>query len=199
MTISSTIYVVDDDAAVRESLTMLLEAAGYTVSTFQNPEEFLDKCAPECKGCLILDVNMPGMTGPELQEALAKRSIRLPILFLSGHGTIPITVRAIKAGAVDFLTKPVNGALLLERIREALQKNGTGENQRAVNPRLSTLTRREREIMEMAVEGLTSKQIAKHLDISFRTVQIHRAHIMQKTDTANLMELARLIMDVDKD
>jgi len=190
------IFVVDDDAAVRDSLRMLLKADGHDVATFASAQEFLDVCTPETQGCVILDVKMPGMDGPTLQEELNRRAVRLPIVFLSGQGTIPITVRTIKAGAVDFLTKPVDGSELLACVRDALKAGMAAQeldaDRNSSASRLSTLTDREREIMELTIEGRTSKEIARQLAISYRTVESHRAHILRKTGAANLIELARL-------
>jgi FixJ family two-component response regulator len=190
------IFVVDDDAAVRDSLAMLLETAGHAVATFSGGRDFLDACTPGVTGCIILDVSMPDMDGPTLQEELARRGIRLPVIFLSGHGTIPTTVRTIKAGALDFLVKPVDGSVLLARVRDALARWSLLQEQaeiyQSVAARLATLTEREREVMALAVAGQTSKEIAQRLAISYRTVEIHRAHVMQKTGASNLLELARI-------
>jgi len=197
MSDSKNVYIVDDDAAVLDSLGMLLEASGYTVSTFRCGQDFLQHCSPEMLGCLILDVDMPNMDGPTLQEELNRRGVNLPIIFLTGHGTIPLTVRTLKAGALDFLTKPVAGTVLLERVREAMgkctQQLEQQQASRGVAARLATLTAREREVMKLAVEGHTSKEIAQRLAISYRTVEIHRAHLMQKSGASNMLELARLI------
>lgn len=187
---------MDDDAAVRNSLVMLLEAAGHTVATFSGGEDFLDACTPAIRGCIILDVKMPGMDGPTLQEELTRRGFHLPVIFLSGYGTIPMTVRAIKAGAIDFLTKPVEAGALLALVQEALKLDALiqkkAQTQLSLSSRLAALTEREREIMALAVAGYTNKQIAQHLAISHRTVEIHRARILQKTGASNLLELARL-------
>jgi FixJ family two-component response regulator len=191
------VFIIDDDAAVLDSLGMLLEASGYTVATFHGAEDFLEVCTPETHGCIILDVDMPDMDGPALQDELKRRGLTLPVIFLSGHGTIPLTVRALKAGAIDFLTKPVSGTVLLERVQEAMEKSAQMRERssasRAAAARLSTLTSREREVMNLVVEGYTSKEIAQRLNISYRTVEIHRAHLMQKSGAANMLELARII------
>jgi FixJ family two-component response regulator len=188
---------VDDDAAVLDSLGMLLEASGYQVSAFDGAEAFLNACSTDMLGCLILDVDMPNMDGPSLQEELSRRGIKLPIIFLTGHGTIPLTVHALKAGAMDFLTKPVSGSVLLDRVGEAMKKCSLLSEQKqasiTVAARLATLTAREREVMKLAVEGYTSKEIAQRLAISYRTVEIHRAHLMQKSGASNMLELARII------
>jgi FixJ family two-component response regulator len=190
------IFVVDDDESVRDSISMLLEAGGYVVAAFARADDFLNFCTHKTQGCIILDVNMPGMDGPTLQEELTRRGVRLPIIFLSGQGTIPLTVRTLKSGAMDFLTKPVKGAVLLSSVHEALERfSGMHEQDilsRSVTARLAMLTEREREVMLLAVAGHTSKEIAHRLEISYRTVEIHRAHVMQKTGASNMLELARI-------
>jgi FixJ family two-component response regulator len=192
----SKIFIVDDDASVRDSISMLLEAAGYGVATFPSAHEFLDVCTPDTRGCIILDVNMPDMDGPALQEELTRRGLRMPVIFLSGQGTIPITVRTLKAGAMDFLTKPVKGSVLLTRVQEALELGSIlqkkADTSHSIDARLALLTEREREVLNLAVLGHTSKEIAQRLDISYRTVEIHRVHIMQKTGASNMLELARM-------
>jgi FixJ family two-component response regulator len=190
------IFIVDDDAGVRDALTMLLEAGGYAVEAFQSAADFLDSCTPGALGCIILDVDMPGMDGPALQEELKRRGSRLPVIFLSGHGTIPVSVRAIKAGAVEFLTKPVEGAALLAHVKKALEQASQlkrkEDSYQSASSRLETLSKREREVLKLAIAGHASKEIAKRLGISFRTVEIHRAHVLQKTGASNLLELARI-------
>ena len=189
------IYVVDDDAAVRDSLRMLLKADGHEVETYSSAEEFLAVCRQGMLGCIILDIKMPGMDGQALQAELNRRGMKLPVIFLSGQGTIPVTVRTIKAGAVDFLTKPVDGAELLSSVRQALKQDDFQVGQdtgRHMSRRLLALTAREREIMLLTIEGQTSKEIARQLSISYRTVESHRAHILRKTGASNLIELARI-------
>lgn len=196
MNSQTNVFVVDDDAAVRDALTMLLEASGHNVSSFSSAGDFIDACTPDIPGCIILDLNMPGMDGLMLQEELARRGIQLPVIFLSGHGTIPVTVRTIRAGAMDFLTKPVDGAVLLARVRQALDlcllQQQQNNSSLPTASRLAKLTSREHEIMLLVVAGKTSKQIAQHLAISFRTVEVHRAHLMQKTGASNVLELSRV-------
>ncbi len=197
MSTSRKIYIVDDDAAVRDSLRMLLKTDGHEVETYASSEEFLAACVQGMQGCIILDIKMPGMDGQALQAELTRRGLRLPVIFLSGQGTIPVTVRTIKAGAVNFLTKPVDGAELLSSVREAL-KLGSPQlsheaNRPVVSPRLLALTAREREVMLLTIEGQTSKEIARQLSISYRTVESHRAHILRKTGASNLIELARIV------
>jgi FixJ family two-component response regulator len=195
------VFVVDDDEAVRDALAMLLETAGYTVATFPGAEKFLEACTPYSPGCVILDVDMPDMDGPSLQQELIRRNVQLPVIFLSGHGTIPTTVRTIKAGALDFLTKPVDGSVLLARVQDAFKESARlrkqAEERQSANSRLKCLTERENEVMKLAIAGYTSKEIAQRLSISYRTVEIHRAHIMQKTGASNLLELARIASAVE--
>ncbi len=190
------VFIVDDDYAVRDSLGQLIETAGFACRTFESAEHFLQAYCPDQPGCLLLDVNMPGMTGDELQTELIFRNIRLPIIFLTAYGDIPMTVRTIKAGAIDFLTKPVPGKLLIERIELVLQHESQRCEQEmaelAVYNRLNHLTPRELNVMSQIVEGHSNKEIARHLGISHRTVEIHRARVMEKTGATNLPELVRL-------
>lgn len=191
-----TVFVVDDDAAVRDSLSLLCESAGWPVECFDCAEAFLASYRPERPGCLLLDVRMPRMSGPQLHEELARHGRFLPIIYLTAHGDIPMTVRAIKAGATDFLTKPVDGALLVERVQAALsidqefrRRDAMLDGQRA---RLAELTEREREIMSLALSGQCNKTIAKSLGISHRTVETHRSRILQKTGASSMIELGKL-------
>ncbi len=193
----STIFIVDDDEAVRDSLRWLLEANGYQVRSFAGAEEFLEAYDPDQVGVLIADVRMPGMSGLELQEALIARKAPLPIVFITGHGDVPMAVSTMKKGAVDFLEKPFNEADLrnivanmlaqaTERVREAQAHR----NQQAV---LNRLTAREQQVLERIVAGRLNKQIAGDLNISIKTVEAHRANIMEKlevTTVADLMKIA---------
>lgn len=192
------VFIVDDDAAVRDSLAMLLDAAGYTVVTFPGPKDFLNAYRPDTPGCIIIDVDMPDMDGPALQQELIQLKSRLPVIFLSGKGTIPLTVRTIKAGAMDFLTKPVEASILLAKVRDALEQALSQQKQEEAESdqclRLERLTEREREILTLLGEGFTSKEIAQRLNISPRTVDNHRTNILQKTRASNSMELLRIAM-----
>jgi len=196
MSTTPTVFVVDDDAAVRDGLALLLDTAGLAVETYDGAAAFLAVCSPGRAGCLILDVRMPDMSGPELQAELTRRGIDLPIIFLTAHGDIPTTVQAMKGGALDFLTKPVVGSELLERVRAAFDKSARLREQesasRSLRERLEGLTGREREIMKLVADGLPNKEIARTLGISHRTVEVHRARVMQKTGVTNLVELSRL-------
>ncbi|MCZ4330910.1 response regulator transcription factor [Castellaniella denitrificans] len=195
--IPSTIYIVDDDEAVRDSLRWLLEANGYAVRSFAGAEEFLAAYDPEQVGVLIADIRMPGMSGLELQEALIARKAPLPIVFITGHGDVPMAVSTMKKGAVDFLEKPFNEADLralvagmLEQARERVREAHAQRDQQAV---LGRLTAREQQVLERIVAGRLNKQIAGDLNISIKTVEAHRANIMEKlevTTVADLMKIA---------
>ncbi len=191
------VFVVDDDDAVRDSLALLIETAGIEVRTYASAEAFLQTPLPDGPRCLVLDIRMAGMSGTELQAELGHLGIRLPIIFLTAHGDIPTTVRVMKAGATDFLTKPVDGARLLERVEAELARDGKAreheEAREAARARLNALTEREREVLALAVAGFTSKKIAQELGISFRTVEVHRSHILLKTGATTWFELAQLM------
>lgn len=193
------VYLVDDDAAVRDSLGLLCETAGLKVESYGSAEAFLEAYRPGQPGCLVLDVRMGGMSGPELHAELTRRGCPLPVIYLSGHGDIPMTVKAIKAGAMDFLTKPVSGAEFLERVQAALQQVrdqvGGQEALADRHRRLAMLTPREREIMVLVLAGQANKTIAKRLGISYRTVEIHRSHLLHKAGVSNLLELAQFAAD----
>ena len=194
---TSTIYIVDDDEAVRDSLRWLLEANGYRVKSFSGAEEFLQSYDPDQVGVLIVDVRMPGMSGLELQEVLIARNAPLPIVFITGHGDVPIAVSTMKKGAVDFLEKPFNEsdlreivARMLEDAQERVEQARARRDQEAV---LSRLTAREQQVLERIVAGRLNKQIAGDLNISIKTVEAHRANIMEKlevTTVADLMKIA---------
>jgi FixJ family two-component response regulator len=190
------VFIVDDDAAVRDGLALLCETAGLDVECHDSAESFLAAYRPDHAGCLVLDVRMGGMSGPDLQAALNQRGSHLPIIFVTAHGDIPMTVRAMKAGAVDFLTKPVQPAELLQRVQAALDRDIAALAEQAAvadrRQRLLQLTPREREILALAGAGHANKVIAQRLGISHRTVEIHRSRILHKTGAANLLELAEL-------
>jgi two-component system, LuxR family, response regulator FixJ len=190
------VFIVDDDFAVRDSLQLIMETADLDCQAFDSAEHFLETYRPGRPGCLLLDVNMPGINGDELQAELIHRGILLPVIFLTAHGDIPMTVRTIKAGAVDFLTKPVPRTLLLERIQAVLEHDAEIEKQsleeQSLCNRLNTLTPRELEILPLVLAGKSNKEVARHIGISYRTVEIHRGRILKKTETASLLELARL-------
>lgn len=194
---NTTVFIVDDDAAIRDSLSLMIEQENIAVQAFDSAETFLAAYQPECPGCAIVDIRMPGMDGIELHEALLKRNILLPIIFLTGHGDIPMSVQAMKAGAVDFLTKPVTREKLLISIRAAIQKSerllSENANHQEALLHLASITDRERAVMLLAVQGHPNKHIARQLGISHRTVEIHKSKIMQKTGAINLLDLARIV------
>jgi FixJ family two-component response regulator len=193
---NATVFVLDDDPAVRESLSLLLELEEYAVKTFDCAKAFLEDCRHVPRSCAIVDIRMPGMDGMQLQSELSKRGVLLPVIFLTGHGDIPMSVRAIKAGAADFLTKPITGDELLKSVRAALIESTRlitqAKTHQAASDRVAGLTEREKEVMTLAVEGLHNKEIAQRLGISHRTVEIHRARIMYKTGADTLLDLARI-------
>lgn len=193
----ATVYVVDDDPAVRDSLTLLLEEGGIKVEAFANGKDFLAACGslvPHC--CVVIDIQMPGMDGLELQAELVRQNIPVPIIFLTGHGDIPMSVRAIKKGAINFLTKPVTGSALRESVEAALLECEKllieSESIHTAAQRISSLTQREHEVMALAIDGQSNKEIAKHLGISHRTVEIHKARVMHKTGATSLLNLVLL-------
>lgn len=191
-----TVFVVDDDAAVRDSLSWLIKSVGLKVETFGSAHEFLEKLNPRRQGVVVLDVRMPGMSGLELQEKLVSDSITLPVIIVTGHGDVPMAVRAVKSGAFDFIEKPFNDQVLLDRIQQAMKRQVETrkvEEQRAdVSGRLNTLTPREKEVLEMVVSGNPNKVIAAQLGISCRTVEIHRGRVMEKMRASSLSELVRM-------
>lgn len=193
---SATVFVVDDDPAVLKSLARLLRSARLEVATFSSPREFLDRHDPRAPGCLVLDVAMPGLNGLELQEALMRKDSLLPIIFLTGHGDIPMSVQAMKRGALDFLTKPVNDENLLQAVRSALEKDRVARQARAelddILERLATLTPREREVIDHVVTGQLNKQIAADLGTVEKTIKVHRARVMEKMKVKSVAELVRL-------
>lgn len=193
-----TVYIVDDDDAVRDGLSLQLELEGLKVKAFSSSAEFLaSPPSTQAIACLILDVNMPQMTGLELQAEMVGRGINLPIIFLTGHGSIPLAVKTIQAGAIDFLTKPIDAQKLFNSVQAALalstKKQKHNAIYRASCKRLATLSKRQREVLILALEGHSNKEIAILLNISFRTVEHHRSHILLKTGVDNLLKLSRLV------
>jgi two-component system response regulator FixJ len=193
------LYVVDDDEAVRDSLEILLQSMGHAVRSFASGQEFLDAAGALRPGCLIVDIRMPGMDGFELQQRLAECKIAIPIVVITGHGDVPMAVRAMRAGAIDFVEKPFSEETILESVRLALShvgrlQSGLQSADPATLERLSHLSPREREVLEGLVAGLPNKTIAYDLKISPRTVEIHRARVMDKMQARSLSELVRLAL-----
>ncbi len=191
-----TVFIVDDDSSVRKGLNRLIRAAGFNVESFASAREFLDSGYLERPGCIVLDIQMPEMNGPELQAELDKTQNCLPIIFLSAHGDVPITAQAMKNGAVDFLTKPVDGTALIKAIDVSIEKNRIirvkkGERV-AINEKLNTLSPREYEVMTYVITGMLNKQIAADMNISEETVKIHRGRVMHKLGILSIAKLVRL-------
>ncbi len=198
MTTEATVFLVDDNAAVRKSVRALMESADIAVKTYASAEEFLAAYDPERPGCLLLDVRLRQSSGLDLQDELRRRKALLPIIVLTGHGNVPTSVRALKAGAIDFLQKPVPPNVLLERVRAAIeadrQAREAATDQSAMIERLAHLTPREREVMELLIAGKTSKEIAAALKVSVRTVEGHRRIVLSKTQTSSAAQLVRAVL-----
>jgi FixJ family two-component response regulator len=192
----STVFVVDDDSSVRDGLVDLISSVGMTAKAFTSAQEFLQHKRQNAPACLVLDVRLPGLSGLDLQRQLGQSGHSIPIIFITGHGDIPMTVRAMKAGAVEFLTKPFSKKALLDAIRAAIERDRAMHRERseteALVQRYEQLTPREREVMALVVAGLLNKQIAGELATSERTIKFHRAHIMEKMEAESLAELVRM-------
>ena len=195
-----TVFVVDDDDAVRNSLKLLLKSAGLHAEVFGSAPEFLSKYEDAQPGCLVLDVRMPGMSGLELQEELNRRGAMLPVIFITGHGDVPMAVEALQHGAFDFLQKPFRDQELLDRVQRALARDAENRTRLRhtdrIRERLASLSPREREVLELVTQGKANKMVAGDLGVSQRTVEIHRAHVMQKMEAGSLAELVRMMMAV---
>jgi len=191
-----TVFVVDDDPAVLKGIARLLRAARFEVTTFNSPQEFLERHDPNAPGCLVLDVAMPGLNGLELQEALKTKGTVIPIIFLTGHGDVPTSVQAMKRGASDFLTKPVNDEDLIKAVHAAIELDHKARHAKAeldqIQERLETLTPREREVLAHVVSGELNKQIALKLGNVEQTIKVHRARVMEKMKVDSVAELVRL-------
>jgi FixJ family two-component response regulator len=197
------VFVVDDDDSVRRALERLIRSVGLPVETFASASELLRRNPPAGPACVVSDVRMPGLSGLDLQSELAKAGFSMPIIFMTGHGTVPMTARAMKAGAVDFLQKPVDEQQLLDAIHQALERSGRERRQMSeheeIQARVETLTARERQVFELVVTGMLNKQIAAELDASEKTIKVHRGRVMQKMQADSLADLVRMAERLGRD
>ena len=193
---NAVIAVVDDDPSVRRGLDRLIRSAGWKAETFTSAQEFLDRARAEAPSCVVLDLQLPGLSGLDLQKAMGEIGLEIPIIFLTGHGNIPVSVQAMKAGAMEFLTKPVEEQDLLKAIQEAIERDRRTRQQHAgmrdLRDRYESLTAREQEVLRQVVSGLLNKQIAGELGITEDTVKFHRGHIMRKMQADSLADLVRM-------
>ncbi len=196
--IRQTIFVIDDDEAVRDALGMLIRSVGLEAAPFASALDFLVRYTPDLRGCLLVDIRMPGMSGMDLQEELLDRGSSLPIIFITGHGDVQMAVKAMRRGAFDFLMKPFHDQELLDRVHHALKLDSDRHDELAalqhIQEKLDTLTPRESQVMNLVVEGLANKVIASKLDLSQRTVELHRANVMDKMQASSLAQLVRIAM-----
>jgi len=194
----STVYIVDDDQAIRHAMEMLMRSVGLNYEIFHSGNDFLASHTNDRAGCLVLDIRMPGLGGLELQDKLNEMGSTLPIIFITGHGDVPMAVEAMQKGAIDFIQKPFRDQELLDRIGEAVkadqEKRTAREEQHAVRDRIEKLTNREREVLDLVVTGKPNKVIAYELGVSQRTVEIHRARVMEKMEAKSLADLVRMHM-----
>jgi len=201
MVTDPTVFVVDDDPALRRSLSYLIESVGLEVESFAGGEEFLQACDPDRPGVLVLDLRMPGIGGLDVQRELNRRGIELPIILLTGHAEVSTAVRSLKEGAFDFIEKPFSDQVLLDSIQAAIREDRTIRSQRLrhrdIAERVERLTQREREVMERVVVGEANRVIAEHLGLSPKTVEVHRAHVMEKLEVRSLAELVRMVVALE--
>ncbi len=195
---AATVFVVDDDQAVRDSLQWLIQSVGLRVETFSDALTFLDQADPSRPGCVVLDVRLPGISGLEVQEQLAERGLDWPIIVITGHGDVPMAVRAMKSGALDFIEKPFSDQVLLDQVQRAIELDTRRRSERAetdgITQRINTLTPREREVLDLVVAGKVTKQIARELNLADKTVEAHRARVMEKMRAESIAHLVRLAL-----
>ncbi len=196
------VFIVDDDSAVLDSIGLLMKSVGLEAKLFESAQSFLDSYSTEQSGCLVLDVRMPGISGLDLQAKLIELGCILPIIFITGHGDIPMAVKAMQDGAVDFLQKPFRDQELLDRVQNAIEEDSKNRSQHFekhnIEQRLAALTEREHQVLDMIIAGKANKLIAADLGLSQRTIEIHRAHILEKMQTRSLAHLVRMIMMVSE-
>jgi FixJ family two-component response regulator len=197
----STVFIVDDDPSICAALSRLFKSVGLPAQSFAGAREFLDQAPGLGPGCLVLDMRLPGLNGLDLQRELARAGIRLPIIFLTAHGSVPLSVKAMKAGAVDFLEKPVEDQTLLDAVYQALERDRQARlaqaQRQALQERFTTLTPRERQVFEMVAAGKLNKEIAIDLGTVEKTIKVHRAHLMRKLNCRSLAELVRLAQELE--
>jgi FixJ family two-component response regulator len=197
-----TVFVVDDDEGARNSLRFLLKSVGLQATAFNSAQEFLAAYAPSQAGCLVLDVRMPGMSGLDLQQELNRRGAVIPVIFVTGHGDVPMAVEAVQHGAFDFVQKPYREQEMLDRIQRALAKDRANrqalQERDRIRARLASLTPREREVMALMTLGKANKVMAAELGLSQRTVEIHRAHVMEKSGATSVAQLVRMVLDSEQ-
>jgi len=198
-----TVFVVDDDQAMRDSLRWLIESVGIVVETYANAEEFLHSLDASKPGCLLTDVRMPGLSGLELQDVLAERKIKLPVIIITGHADVPMAIRAMKKGAIEFIEKPFNNEILLERIRQGIEKDSqirrTTADREEIAARLALLSAREQAVMQKIIDGKPNKVVAEELGLSQKTIEVHRASVMKKMRADSVAELVRLALALHQD
>ena len=198
---SAIVFIIDDDARMRAATERLLKTVGLHFESFATPENFLQKKLPDGPSCLVLDVRLPGMSGLELQSKLNEAEAQIPIIFITGHGDIPMTVKAMKSGAVEFLTKPFRDQDLIDRIQKALARDmetrQSLQEHGRIRLRIASLTPREREVLDLLTSGKANKRMAQDLGLSQRTIEIHRAHVMEKMDAKSVAQLVRMVMDLE--
>jgi FixJ family two-component response regulator len=199
---TAAVFVVDDDEAVRTSLRLLIRSIGLPVEAFESAQDFLNHFDPDRPGCLVLDIRMPGMSGLELQQKLNERHAITPVVFITGHGDVPMAVEAMQAGAIDFVQKPFRDQDLIDRINRALEKDRTNravlKERDAIRQRMAELTPREREVLDLVTKGRANKVIAGDLSVSQRTVEIHRARVMEKMGASSLAHLVRMVIEAER-
>jgi FixJ family two-component response regulator len=201
MTDIPTVAIVDDDKAVRDSLQWLVESVGLKAKVYESAQRFLEEVDQDDFGCAVLDIRLPGMSGLDLQDKLNEKGLDMPTIIITGHADVPVAVRAMKAGAMDFVEKPFSNQMLLDRIRDALDADDhyRSEQQQVeqVEKRLARLTPREQEVMHLVVQGRLNKQIAADLGLSHKTIEVHRAHVMEKMEAETLADLVRMAVAVE--
>ncbi len=202
MSDSARVFIVDDDQEVRDAMQLLMESVGLPVSTFESAQAYLQQFNPEQAGCLVLDVRMPGMSGLDLQTRLASEQLHPPIIIITGHGDVPMAVRAVQAGALDFIEKPFNDQVLLDSVHRAIEQDAEQRGQASIladiKARWERLTPREREVLELVIDGKRNKVIAFELDVSQSTVEAHRAKVMEKMEAGTLSDLMRMMLSLER-